>query len=291
VKVSIIIPTYKDSIRLIKCLNALVTQIYESTKFEVIVVDNDPEGSLNLDNYFFLNLNLYTLHEPIPGSYAARNKGLKFAKNELIGFTDSDCVPDPYWIANAVKYFEKDQNEKLGIIAGKVPLFFKDKDLLTYGEIYEKYTGFDFESYVREGASGAGNWFSYKSILEEFGGFNSELKSNGDTELSKRISKKYEIKYAPDVIVTHPARDTISDIVYKYRRLIGGAYQRRFINQNSRFLWFIIQFSWRRIRFSIKKFFTLPFNESWAIFIVSVAINIGALKEFFNLILGSETKR
>lgn len=289
--ISIIVPTFKDNIRLRQCLNALINQSIGLSKFEVIVVDNDPERSISIDNSYFQKLNLSILYETIPGSYAARNKGIKYANSEIIGFTDSDCIPDPDWLRNAVKYFEKDQNKDIGILAGNVPLFFKDSNSLTYAEIYEKYTGFDFESYVKEGSCGAGNWFSYKSVLEEFGGFNSELKSNGDTDLSKRISSKYNVIYAPDVIVRHPARYYVKDIVYKYRRLLGGTYQRRFYNKPFRFLLQIIQFSWRRLKFSVKKFFTVPLNESWPIFVVCIAINLGVIKEYFHLIKGQETKR
>ncbi|RPA68427.1 glycosyltransferase family 2 protein [Cyclobacteriaceae bacterium YHN15] len=288
---SLIIPTYNDSDRLELCLNALIKQDIDHSRFEVIVVDNDPYMDLKISKYFFDNLNLQIVKEFSPGSYAARNKGIELAKAEIIAFTDSDCIPDNDWLTNGIKYFQRDTLKKIGIVAGNVPLFFKDPKKLTYAEIYEKYTGFDFESYVKEGSCGAGNWFSYKSVLKDFGGFNPKLKSNGDTDLSKRISRKYEIKFAPDVIVRHPARYYVKDIVYKYRRLIGGTFQRRFNSQPLEFFIYIIQFSLRRLRFSLKKFFTVPLIESWAIFVVCMAINFGVWKEYFYLIRGGETKR
>jgi glycosyltransferase involved in cell wall biosynthesis len=272
-------------------LNALVSQDFPKNEFEVIVVNNDPEDSINFPYYYFDQLNLRVVKEANQGSYAARNKGISLAIGKIIALTDSDCIPDRNWLKNSKKYFEKDKNKELGILAGDVPLFYKNPNKLSNAEVYEKYTGFTFESYVKEGNCGAGNWFSYPEIIKEFGGFNSQLKSNGDTELSGRISKKYKVVFAPDVIVTHPARFYVRNIVYKYRRLLGGVFLRRYQNKPFLFLGHILNFNYRRLRFSTKKFLTVPPKESWAIFMVSMAINIGAWREYFSLIRGGETKR
>lgn len=288
---SVVIPTYKDSQRLKLCLDGLARQKIGLENFEVIVVNNDPFGIVQIDEQFFNKLNLKVLDEKTPGSYAARNLGIQHASAKILALTDSDCIPDPDWLSNAISYFENDKKKEIGILAGNVPLFFKDTKSLTYAEIYEKYTGFDFQSYVKEGSCGAGNWFSYKSILEEFGGFNPKLKSNGDTDLSKRIASKYKVIYAPDVVVRHPARYQVAELVYKYRRLIGGTYQRKFQNRPLAFLGHTVNFTWRRAKFAVKKIFTVHPKESWAISVVCVAITWGAWLENFALLKGQETKR
>ncbi|NHE56240.1 glycosyltransferase [Cyclobacterium plantarum] len=288
---SVVIPVYNDKVRLEKCLDALIRQRFDQRKFEVIVVNNDPDGSIVLDDQYYNKLNLELVNEISPGSYSARNKGIQCSNAEIIAFTDSDCIPDSDWLSNAMQYFENDYSRINGIVAGKVPLFFINPNSMSFAEIYEKYTGFDFESYVKEGSCGAGNWFSYKSVLTEFGGFNSQLKSNGDTELSKRISKKYNIIFAPDVIVSHPSRYLIKDIVYKYRRLLGGTYNRKFENSHKGFLFYMISFSWRRLRFAIKKIFIIHPKESVPIFFVCLAIIIGTWKEYILLLQGNDAKR
>ncbi|WP_113922797.1 glycosyltransferase [Cognataquiflexum aquatile] len=288
---SVIIPAYKDNVRLNLCLKALIAQTLHSDEFEVIVVNNDPNESAEIDAIYFKKLSLKVSDEKTPGSYAARNLGIKLASAKILALTDSDCIPDPDWLLNAKRYFEADKDFSLGILAGDVPLFFLNDKKLTYAEIYEKYTGFDFKSYVAEGTCGAGNWFSYKKTMEEFGGFDHQLKSNGDTDLSGRISKKYRIVFAPEVIVRHPSRYHVNELVYKYRRLLGGTYKRKFEHKPLPFLKHLINFSFRRVKFSAKKFFTVPPKESWAIFAVCVAITIGAWKEYFFLIRGHETKR
>lgn len=288
---SIIIPVYRDSERLKLCLEKLNQMTTNNIDFEVIVVNNDSQNTnldINAENFNFIFREVY---EAIPGSYASRNRGIKESKGKIIGFTDSDMLPDSNWLVTAYNFFLKDLKKEIGILTGPVPLFFKDPNHLTTAEIYDKYTGFDFEGYAKEGSCGAGNWFSYKSVLEEFGGFRDDLKSNGDTELSLRISEKYKIFYVPELINRHPARYTTDELVFRYQRILGGAYARKFQGNKIGFFLHTMNFIFRRYRFSVKKFFTVRMKESWAIFKVVSAINLGAIKEFFRLILGFETKR
>lgn len=289
--ISIVIPYYKDKVRLLELLFLLEHQELKKEYWEVLVVNNDPLISLRFPEGFNVSYSLKILEEPTPGSYAARNLGVKFAKGNIIGFTDSDMLPDSKWIQVAFNQFEKDVNGEIGILTGPVPLFYRNPEKLSPAETYEKYTGFDFEGYAKEGASGAGNWFSYKAVINEFGGFRKDLKSNGDTDLSLRISSKYSVFYLPELINRHPARYFTRDLVFRYRRIIGGAYTRRFKGNKLRFLNYILNFVFRRYRFSLKKFVTLPFHESIAIFRVCNALNLGAIKEYFSLISGGQTKR
>ncbi|WBL41303.1 glycosyltransferase family 2 protein [Algoriphagus halophytocola] len=290
--ISVIIPHYKDNDRLILLLEQLNQQILKRDYWEVIVVNNDPYFPLVLPEKLSLVYILKILEESNPGSYAARNKGITAAQGNIIAFTDADCLPDTDWLKNAWDLFSQDFKKEIGILTGPVPLFFKDPNHLSPAEIYEKYTGgFTTELYAKEGKAITANWFSYKSVIEEFGGFNSELKSNGDSELSGRISRKYEVAYIPDLIVYHPARFHVSELVNKYQRLLGGTYTRRFKDDSIGFRRHLIQFLWARYRFALKRLFTLFPKESIPILKVCHAINMGAIQEYFSLIRGGETKR
>src|SRR5690606_38366783 len=121
--VSIIIPTYHDWVRLQQCLSALNKQSYPKENFEIIIVNNDPLN--NIPNNLELPSNCILILEEKPGSYAARNKGIKIAKGEIIGFTDSDCIPEIEWIKNAVEYLCFNPN--CSRVAGKVNLFYQSK--------------------------------------------------------------------------------------------------------------------------------------------------------------------
>lgn len=259
--------------------------------WEVILVNNDPDIPLALSRDISFSYSLSILEEPKPGSYAARNKGISAASGKIIAFTDSDCVPDVDWLKNALEMFSMDFKKEIGILTGPVPLFFKNPDQLTEAEVYENYTGFSTKAYSKEGHAITANWFSYKSVLNEFGNFNEKLKSNGDSELSGKITQKYKLVYSEDISVNHPARYQTIDLVNKYKRLLGGAFTRKFQGKSSGFRWYILDFLFRRYRFAFKKLFTVSPRESLAILRVCHAINLGVIQEYLSLIMGGETKR
>lgn len=289
--ISLVVPHYRDHERLGILLNHLDYQLLEKTFWEVIVVNNDPISPLVLPPTIQVSYNLRVLEEPRPGSYAARNKGISVAKGNIIAFTDSDCLPDLDWLKNAFENFSQDFKREIGILTGPVPLFFKDPRKLSDAEIYEKYTGFTTEAYAREGHAITANWFSYKSVLEEFGCFNDSLKSNGDSELSGKISAKYPVVYKENIIIRHPARYRTEDLVNKYKRLLGGTFSRKYQQDLKGFKWFVVNFVWKRYRFAVKKLLTVSPKEALAIWRVCHAINKGAVSEYYDLIGGGETKR
>ncbi|MBS9525598.1 glycosyltransferase family 2 protein [Litoribacter alkaliphilus] len=286
--ISVIIPTFRDDERLNKCLQSLYSQSLEKSKFEVIVVNNYPSDEVKVQ---VEGLNLIVTSEEKQGSYAARNKGIEEANGEILAFTDSDCLPDRNWLFLAKEFFDRDTKKEIGVLTGPVPLFFKDTNRLSPSEIYEKYTAFKTEQYAQEGFAVTANWFSYASVIQDFGGFNSELMSNGDTDLSGKISKKYNVVFSPEVKVFHPARYQTKELVDKYRRVIGGNFHRRFKEKPAGFRIYIYDFLIRRYRFALKKILTVPPRESLPILKVCHKINKGVLQEFFHLIDGGEPKR
>ncbi|WP_439490599.1 glycosyltransferase family 2 protein [Algoriphagus sp.] len=288
---SIIIPVYRDLGRLKSCLDKLKTMSNSDFQLEVIVVNNDPDNpNLGLESNQYI-YPLKEIHEPVPGSYAARNKGIQESVGKILGFTDSDCLPADDWLALAFNHFSKEENQTTGILTGPVPLFYKNQYKLSDAEVYEKYTGFTTESYAKEGHAITANWFSPASVIKELGGFNVKLKSNGDSELSGRIAEKYKIVYSPNLIVHHPARYQTDELVNKYKRLLGGAYTRRFQGNHTAFRIHLLKFMWARYRFAIKRLFTLSPKESISILRVCHLINLGAIQEYHSLIRGGETKR
>ncbi|MEX2564715.1 MAG: glycosyltransferase family A protein [Cyclobacteriaceae bacterium] len=286
---SIIIPIYHDSKRLLLLLDSLSNQIFKKEIWEVIVINNDPNDAIKIEMKYPFPISME--NEPNPGSYAARNRGIKTADGKILGFIDSDCIPSPLWLQTAYECFETDFKNKIGILTGPVPLFYKNPEYLSDAEVYEKYTGFTTEAYAKGGHAITANWFSYRSIMEEFKGFNSDLKSNGDSELSGQISNKYKIVYNPNLVVRHPARYHTDELVNKYKRLTGGTYDRKYKDRKNAFSFYILNFFLRRYRFAFKNLFLLSPKESMAVLKVSHAINLGVLKEYFHLTQGGETKR
>ena len=105
---SIIIPSYNRLRRLAKCLQALSWLDYPSDRFEVIVVDDGGEKSLeDVVASFDGRLGLTLISQPNSGPAAARTKGAAHARGEFLAFTDDDCAPADSWLQTLAARFEK----------------------------------------------------------------------------------------------------------------------------------------------------------------------------------------
>lgn len=285
--VSVIIPTYHDWSRLTKCLKALDKQSYPKENFEIIVVNNDPNDTLPED--YFIPTNCIIVAEEKAGSYAARNTGLSVARGEVIAFTDSDCIPDKDWLVKGVACLVESEN--VGVVAGKIKLFYKTEKPNAV-EVYEKYTAFNQESNAKAGSSVGANWFSFRSVIAEFGGFNSNLKSGGDSELSVNIFKNgYHIKYCSDAVILHPSRSSYTELGTKYKRVFGGRFDKTKRNKLQFSITFIGKFIFNRTKFFLKKAFQVAISESFAILKVNLYLFAVLTLEAIKLNLGFESQR
>ena len=236
--VSIIIPTYNDWGRLSKCLHALTQQIYPKEKFEIIVVNNNPEDQI--PEGYFIPENCSVITRVEPGSYAARNAGLKIANGEIVGFTDSDCIPDNNWVTNAVNYFAN--NKSCSRVAGQICIFFETSNP-TKAQLYDKLYAFNQKGYVnKSGTSVTANLFAYKYIFDKVGYFDEDLMSGGDFLWGTKAHENgYKIDYVEDVIVKHPARENFKALIKKERR-VGGS-QGIFLKKSDNMFINILQFA------------------------------------------------
>lgn len=216
--VSVIVPVYKDRVRVVECLGAISCQTYPAEKIQVIVVDNDAVESLGrLDTHLD---NLVVIHHPRPGSYSARNAGVRVAKGEVLAFTDSDCIPYPNWIENGINQLLNGAER----IAGAIELTFLSEEL-TAAEVYEKASAFDQERTVRTGAAVTANMLTWERNFRAVGLFDESLFSGGDLDWGWRaIRLGIPVYYAENVVVKHPARNRLAALIKKRRRVIGGRF-------------------------------------------------------------------
>ncbi|MGK7952228.1 MAG: glycosyltransferase family 2 protein [Xenococcaceae cyanobacterium] len=222
--VSVIIPVFNDTERLKLCLAALENQTYPKNCYEVIVVDNNSEENIAALTKKFKQVIL--TKESKRGSYAARNRGIKIAKGEILGFTDSDCIPTSNWLENGVDRLLLSSN--CGIVAGKIDLYYQEKNNPNPAEIFDKLVNLQQEKYVEEYHYGAtANLFTFKQVFDKIGLFNAELKSGGDADWGNRVfAGGYDIIYATDVLVLHPARNSLTQLAKKVIRQTGGTFDR-----------------------------------------------------------------
>lgn len=99
--ISVIIPTFRRPDLLPLAIESLLTQRVTSAQYEIIAVDNSPEGSAMqylLDAQSRCPVHMVVLHEPRPGVAFARNTAFEAAKGDLIAFLDDDTYGDETWL-------------------------------------------------------------------------------------------------------------------------------------------------------------------------------------------------
>ena len=89
---------------------------------EVVVVDNNSRSSYaEVFDAYRSRLPLRTFVEMTPGIPAARNRGIQEARNEIILFTDDDCVPQPRWLEKMLEPFYRDPH--IGAVGGQTTYY------------------------------------------------------------------------------------------------------------------------------------------------------------------------
>jgi glycosyltransferase involved in cell wall biosynthesis len=219
--VSVIIPVRNNVVGLEVCLKALERQTYPADEFEIIVIDNASTDDLSRLQPVFPQVRW--IRDEGSGSFAARNAGLLLAQGDIVAFTDSDCIPEPDWLAEGVAALDAGLGT---IIGGNVDLLDPvGREMNVYEWMEVIGSGLpDSRRLVEErGFTTTGNMLTYRKNFIRCGPFDTVLKSGGDREWVTRAVKLGEkLVYVDSFRVRHPRRSTFKDLILKYRRQVGG---------------------------------------------------------------------
>jgi succinoglycan biosynthesis protein ExoM len=237
IKCSVCIATYKRPELLEDLLHSLVNQqLPEEVKIEVIIVDNDAEGSAECIVNKFHNTTQATFHyfrQPIKNISITRNMAVEKATGDYILFIDDDEVASREWVANlltTIKNFDAD-----GVFGRVIPNFNENtpnwmkKAHWFYGNFFDAPTGSEAQCLW------TGNCLLKASILkEEKGPFDPAYGVTGgaDPQLFERLrAKSARFVYCYEALVSEylpPARTCISYLVKRGFRG-GNGHTRRII--------------------------------------------------------------
>lgn len=210
--VSVIVPVYNSENTIEECLKALLNQTYPKENFDIIIVDN---GSTDMTPEIVTNYPVTLLFErEIQGPYAARNKGLEAVEGEIVAFTDSDCIPYPSWIENAVSALEKND---VDLVGGRVEFMFDNPK--GSAEIYDSLVNLEMEQKIADkGVAKTGNLIVRKNIFDEIGLFPHNVRSGGDVWWTGKASEAgFKIEYYHDVAIKKRARKFLPLIKKQFR--------------------------------------------------------------------------
>jgi glycosyltransferase involved in cell wall biosynthesis len=114
--VTVAVAVKNRRIRMLRCLDAILAQHYPS--FEVLVLDNcSDDGTPEAVRERAAASDVEVRVVESPGSVGrVRNHAVELARGEVLAFTDSDCAPEPGWIAAGVRRLVSDR--RLGLVQG-----------------------------------------------------------------------------------------------------------------------------------------------------------------------------
>ncbi|HEX9170938.1 MAG TPA: glycosyltransferase [Roseiarcus sp.] len=232
-----IIPHCNDLANLQRCIGLLAAQTLPRREFEVVVADNNSRCGIEEVRRVCGSL-ASVIPAPIQGAGPARNAAVEASRGRFLAFIDSDCRPAPTWLERGMAALSTGQ-----IVGGRVDVDYEDPAHPTGVEAFEKVFAFNFKRYIEEvGFSGSGNMLVSREIFDSVGGFRNELAE--DVDWGRRaVAAGYRFRYAPDVVVSHPARRTWPELVDKSRKSAREAFEATVERPGGRAVWFARSFA------------------------------------------------
>lgn len=213
--VSVIIPIFRRTEWIGKCLESLSKQNYDGN-FEVLVID---DGSPNYNEIKYIvdsvkiknRIEIKLFRKENAGPAVARNYGVGLAKGEILCFVDDDSIPAEDWLSNIIESFNKNINA--GIVNGRTRSFDRKSAIPVL-----------IEEYVYPAKSWATCNIAYRrDIFEKLGGFDESFPDPSweDNELGLRARwAGYSHVYAENSVVYHPHESSIQE--FRQKCLLNG---------------------------------------------------------------------
>lgn len=222
-EVTLMIPAYNEEDFVISKIKNSLALDYPKNKIKFIwVTDGSTDKTPELVKTY---AEIELLHTPERnGKIGAINRGMHFAKTDLVIFTDANTMLTKNAIKEMVLLFE---NKKVGCVSGEKMILTKEKETASVaGEsLYWKYESLlkKWDSNINSTVGAVGELFAIRKNLF------SEIEKDtilDDFVISMRIALKgYKIKYAPKAIACESASLNIKEELKRKIRIAAGSLQ------------------------------------------------------------------
>ena len=183
--ISVIIPTFNRSNFLRKAIESVLSQTYR--EFELIVVD---DGST--DNTYEVVLGFKSeivyIKQENRGAAAARNTGIKRAKNKFLAFLDSDDCWDKEKLATQIDEMQKNPSY---LVSHTQETWYRNGVLLKQKRKHKKYSGYIFDKCLPLCAVGMSTVMIKKELFERVGEFDENFPCCEDYDFWLRVSVRH----------------------------------------------------------------------------------------------------
>jgi cellulose synthase/poly-beta-1,6-N-acetylglucosamine synthase-like glycosyltransferase len=225
---SVILPVRNEEENLSNCLDALLKQSYDHSKFEIIVVDDHSiDNTLSIVTHYAKEhdvIKFIQLSDNLHGKKKAIHAAIETARGEVIVTTDADCEMGNAWLTTIAATYKRTAAK---MIIAPVAIH-QEKN------IFEKMQSLEFMAlmvcggaslfYKKATMCNGANLVYSKNVYREVGGFDGiDQKASGDDVL---LMYKVKAKYpeglfflkSKDAIVNTKAQKTLKEFVHQRRR-------------------------------------------------------------------------
>ena len=203
--VSVIVPVRNGEELLELLLDALARQTIDRDRFEVVIADDgsaEPPTALSTPDG-----HIRVLPGPPTNSYAARNRGVTASRGAILAFCDADCVPEPDWLERGLAALEG-----ADLVAGRIT--FAVPEQRTVWTLLDMDSSKNQKLLVSHGRAETANLFVRRDRFDAVRGFDDTVTEHGDFDFAERsVRAGAVLRYADDVVVSHPARTTAVSVL------------------------------------------------------------------------------
>jgi glycosyltransferase involved in cell wall biosynthesis len=197
--VSVVVTNYNYGRFLARAVGGVLAQSYP--RVEIVAVD-DGSTDDSLDVLRGYGARIRVIRQENSGVSAARNRGVRESRGELVAFLDSDDVWLEDKLARQVPLFDR---ESVGLVY--CGLRFVDEEERSLGTTTATLRGRVLEELALlrvSGVQGGGSTAVVRrSVLDEVGGFDQALSTSADWDMWRRISCKHEIEAVSEPLVLY----------------------------------------------------------------------------------------
>ena len=215
-----IICTYNRAKYIGPLLESIAANDLDKKEYEIVLVDNNCTDNTRVICEAFANahkdVNFRYVVEPEQGLSAARNKGIKEAKGDVIVYIDDDALVDIWYLRTVVEYMSA--HEEIDAVGGPIIPLYEDTEEPKWMTCYTKellcgylYFGEEICPFPGDRYPGGGNAAYRANVFEKVGLFNTALGRKGTGLMGseekdifdKMKAQGMRFMYLPKMILHH----------------------------------------------------------------------------------------
>lgn len=205
--VSVIIPTYNRSAELQTTLHALCRQTYPADEMEVVVVaDGCSDDTTETLRAFRAPFSLRVIEQSNQGAGAARNRGAREARGEILIFLDDDIEATPQLVEAHLRAHHDGPGQ---VVIGYLPTILPGKKDFFEAQLRNWWEAM-FQRMRQPGYRFqytdllSGNFSLESRFFAQVGGFNPNFRCHEDYEIGVRLLRAgARFRFAPDATGYH----------------------------------------------------------------------------------------